>query len=161
MDLVILAHNIRSAENIGSLFRAADALGVQKVILTGYSPDTDHPKVKKTALGAESAVAHEKSTDILPILDKLKTEEYHILGLELDDRAIMLDDCKPQTQKVALLLGNEVDGIPSYLRDECDELVYIPMHGIKESLNVTIATAITAYQLINNRTRPPLTVIAN
>jgi len=151
MNLVIIAHNIRSAENIGSLFRTADALGVAKIILAGYSPGIDHPKVKKTALGAEESVKSEQETDILKVLEKLKREEYHILGLELDERSISLDEIKVSSDKIALLLGNEVEGIPNYLRDECDSLVYIPMQGAKESLNVTIATAIASYQLINNR----------
>ncbi len=147
MHLIIIAHNIRSAENVGSLLRTADALGIGKVFLTGYSPNANHPKVKKTALGAELAMAHEQVIDIAKLLEKLKSEEYHILGLELDDRAIALDNYKPRSQKVALLLGNEVDGIPSYLRDKCQELIYIPMKGIKESLNVTIATAIASWHL--------------
>jgi tRNA G18 (ribose-2'-O)-methylase SpoU len=148
--LILIAHNIRSAENIGSLFRTADALGVAKIILTGYSPNINHPKVKKTALGAELSVKAEQEMDILKILEKLKLEEYHILGLELDKRSILLNEFKLPSEKIALLLGNEVEGIPNYLRNECDSLVYIPMQGTKESLNVTIAAAITSYQLLNN-----------
>ncbi|MDF1496566.1 MAG: TrmH family RNA methyltransferase [Patescibacteria group bacterium] len=148
MNLVIIAHNIRSAENIGSLFRTADALGVAKIILAGYSPSISHPKVKKTALGAEISVNSEQETDILKVLEKLKLEEYHILGLELDEQSIPLNDFKLPSDKIALLLGNEVEGIPNYLREKCDSLIYIPMQGVKESLNVTIATAITSYQLL-------------
>jgi 23S rRNA (guanosine2251-2'-O)-methyltransferase len=149
MNLVIIAHNIRSAENIGSLFRTADALGISKIILSGYSPTTNHSKVKKTALGAEVSVKSEQETDISKVLERLRQEEYHIVGLELDDRAVSLNDFKPQSSKIALLLGNEVDGIPTYLRDSCDELIYIPMKGTKESLNVTISAAIASYQLLN------------
>ena len=134
---------------MGSLFRTADALGVSKIILSGYSPGIDHSKVKKTALGAEVSVKHEQEVDISKVLEKLKLEEYHIVGLELDDRAIALNEFKSPSQKVALLLGNEVDGIPSYLRDSCDKLIYIPMRGSKESLNVTISAAITSYQILN------------
>ncbi len=149
MQLVLIAHNIRSAENVGSLFRTADALGVQKIILAGYTPSIEHPKVKKTALGAESAVQFEQQVDIFKVLENLKREGYHIIGLEIDSRAIPLNQFKPSFQKIALLLGNEVDGIPAHLRDICDALIFIPMLGVKESLNVTIATAITSYQLLN------------
>ncbi len=150
MNLTIIAHNIRSAENIGSLFRTADALGVEKIILAGYSPGINHSKVKKTALGAELTVESEQETDISKVLEKLKLEEYHVLGLELDEQSIPLNEFKLPSNKIALLLGNEVEGIPNYLRNECDSLIYIPMQGTKESLNVTIATAITSYQLLNN-----------
>jgi tRNA G18 (ribose-2'-O)-methylase SpoU len=150
MKLVLIAHNIRSAENVGSLFRTADALGVAKIILAGYTPGINHPKVKKTALGAELTVQSEQQTDISQVMDNLKREGYHIIGLELDKRAIPLDEFKPPSNKIALLLGNEVQGIPAHLRDACNTLIFIPMQGTKESLNVTIATAITAYQLLNN-----------
>jgi 23S rRNA (guanosine2251-2'-O)-methyltransferase len=148
MEFVIIAHNIRSAENIGSLFRTADALGVTKIILAGYSPAINHPKVKKTALGAELSVDSQQEVNIAKVLDKLKREEYHIIGLELDDRSTALNEFSPPSQKIALLLGNEVEGIPTYLRDECDDLIYIPMQGTKESLNVTISAAIASYQLL-------------
>lgn len=150
MQLTLIAHNIRSAENVGSLFRTADALGVARIILAGYTPGIDHHKVKKTALGAEITVQSEQQTDISKVLENLKLEGYDIIGLEIDPRAVKLSEFKPASQKVALLLGNEVEGIPAHLRDACDALVCIPMQGTKESLNVTIATAITAYQLLNN-----------
>jgi 23S rRNA (guanosine2251-2'-O)-methyltransferase len=150
MQLILIAHNIRSAENVGSLFRTADALGIDKIILAGYTPGITHAKVKKTALGAETTVKSEQQADIAKVLDNLKREGYHIIGLELDERAIPLDEFKPPSNKIALLLGNEVQGIPAHLRDTCGNLIFIPMQGTKESLNVTIATAITAYQLLNN-----------
>ncbi|MFZ6015961.1 MAG: TrmH family RNA methyltransferase [Patescibacteria group bacterium] len=150
MNLVIVAHNIRSAENIGSLFRTADALGISRIILAGYSPDSNHSKVKKTALGAEVAVASQKYADIKVAIADLRTKGYQIIGLEIDPQSISLQDFQPESDKIALLLGNEVDGIPSYLRDVCDKLIYIPMHGAKESLNVTISAAIASWHLIQN-----------
>ncbi len=149
MQLILIAHNIRSAENVGSLFRTADALGIDKIILAGYTPGITHAKVKKTALGAELTVKSEQQADIAQVLDNLKREGYHIIGLEIDQRAVKLSEFIPPSQKIALLLGNEVEGIPAHLRDICDAMVFIPMQGTKESLNVTIATAITAYQLLN------------
>ena len=144
MQLTLIAHNIRSAENVGSLFRAADALGIDKIILAGYTPGITHAKVKKTALGAELTVKSEQQADIAQVLDNLKREGYHIIGLEIDQRAVKLSEFIPPSQKIALLLGNEVEGIPAHLRDICDAMVFIPMQGTKESRKVTIATAITA-----------------
>ncbi len=148
MHLVIIAHNIRSAENLGSLFRTADALGISQIILSGYTPQITHPKVKKTALDAETSVESVYEVDVLKTLEKLKREEYHVIGLEIDEKSIPINDFHPQNEKIALLLGNEVEGVPQFLRDLCDQMVYIPMHGVKESLNVTIATAIASYQLL-------------
>lgn len=150
MHLVLIAHNIRSAENVGSLFRSADALGVSKIYLSGYTPKITHPKLKKTALGAEKSVSSEQEVNIQKVLEKLKREEYHIVGLEIDNKSTALNQFKAGSQKIALLLGNEVEGIPPYLREICDELIYIPMQGIKESLNVTIAAAVASYVLLNN-----------
>ncbi|MBU2566015.1 TrmH family RNA methyltransferase [Patescibacteria group bacterium] len=150
MNLTLIAHNIRSAENIGSLLRTADAIGVEQVYITGYSPNIDHPKVQKTALGAELSVLSSKQLDVLSVIKKLKQAGYLIVGLEIDPRAESILEFHTQQQKIALLLGNEVEGITSYLLDECDKLVYIPQHGVKESLNVTIAAAIASYQLLNN-----------
>jgi len=150
INLEIIANNIRSAENIGALFRTADALGVAKIWLAGYSPNIDHPKVKKTALDAQTSVASEHSADVQKIIDNLKSRHFLLVGLELDPRAIPLSDYHPSAANIALLLGNEVEGIPQYLRDQCDVIIYLPQHGIKESLNVTIAAAIASYELLNN-----------
>lgn len=147
-ELHIIAHNIRSAENVGSLFRTCDSLGVAKLWLTGYTPDPDHPKVKKTALGAEQSVATEKLIDVMELIARLKSDGFRLAGLELDDRAVELDAYRPPSAKIALLLGNEVEGMPSYLRDLCDDLVSIPQRGVKESLNVSVAAGIACYELM-------------
>jgi 23S rRNA (guanosine2251-2'-O)-methyltransferase len=147
-ELQVLAHNIRSAENIGSLFRICDSLGVSKLWITGYSPDPTHPKVAKTSLGAQTSVVWERVLDVEKLMDRLKSEGYRIVGLELDERAVRLDEYAIKTDKLALLLGNEVEGISPYLRDRCDDLVFIPQKGIKESLNVAVAAGIACYSLM-------------
>jgi len=147
-ELYLIAHNIRSTENVGSLFRTCDSLGITKLWLTGYTPGPDHAKVKKTALGAEKSVVFEKVVNIEELLSKLKATGFCVVGLELDDKAKALDQYKPSKNKIALLLGNEVEGITPYLREQCDDLVFIKQKGVKESLNVSVAAGIAAYELM-------------
>jgi|GEM_PF-211896 len=152
LKLHLIAHNIRSAENVGSLFRTADALGAAKIWIAGYSPGPEHVKVQKTALGAEKSVAWEREEDAKKLFDILRAEGFRMVGLELDPRAVRLDVYQPSADKVALVLGNEVDGIPPWVRDMCDDLIFIPQHGIKESLNVSVAAAIASYSILVNST---------
>ncbi len=146
--LQLIAHNIRSAQNVGSLLRTCDSLGVDKLWLTGYSPEPTHPRVAKTALGAEKMVDYEKCIDVESVIQRLKAEGFKIIGLELDERAVDLVSYEPP-EKVAVLLGNEVEGIPPSLRKICDEIVYIEQKGKKESLNVAVAAGIACYWLMN------------
>ncbi len=147
VNLHVVAHNIRSAENVGSLFRTCDSLGVAKLWLAGYTPGPDSPKVRKTALGAESSVESERATDVVKLLEGLRGQGFRIVGLELDPRAVPLSEYEPPG-KVALVLGHEVDGVPPWVRDLCDDLVCIPQRGVKESLNVSVAAAIAAYEIL-------------
>lgn len=156
-DIVVLLHNIRSTHNVGSIFRTSDGLGVRKLILSGYTPYpgmTHDPRlphlrakitrdIHKTALGAEETVPFEVTG--LPPLEALKSQGYQLVALEQAARSILLPEYKPP-QKVALLLGEEVAGIPRNLLNQCDDIVEIPMVGKKESFNVSVAAAIALYQ---------------
>ena len=157
-DIVLIAHNIRSTHNVGAFLRTCDGFGVRKLIFSGYTPyptledDTRLPhfadkitrQIHKTALGAEITVPFEYCE--LPPIEQLKAEGYTIVGLEQDERSVMLPDYEVP-DKVALLPGNEIDGIYPEYRDQCDALVEIPMHGHKESFNVSVATGIALYHL--------------
>ena len=157
-DIIVIAHNIRSTHNIGAIFRTCEGFGVSKIILSGYSPyptlphDTRLPHIRekltaqihKTALDAEMIVPFEYQE--VPDIEALKSAGYRILGLEQDDRSIMLPDYTTPT-RVALILGEEVEGITSDMRDMCDDLIEIPMVGQKESFNVSVATGIALYGL--------------
>lgn len=158
-SLVVIAHNIRSTHNVGAIFRTSEGLGVERIILSGYTPyptlATGDPRlphisrkltdqIHKTALGAEAIVPFEYQE--MPDLEELRNEGYRIVGLEQDTRAVMLPDYRP-AEKVALLLGEEVEGITGDLRDLCDDLIEIPMVGQKESFNVSVATGIALYAL--------------
>jgi len=156
--IIVIAHNIRSTHNIGSIFRTCDGFGVNKLIISGYSP---YPKtsnddrlphlveklttqIHKTALGAEKTVQFEYQ--LSPNINYLKSLGYKIVGLEQNTHSTMLDKYKPP-EKIALLLGEEVNGLTDELIDQCDDLIEIPMHGKKESFNVSVAAGIALYAL--------------
>lgn len=156
MSFVVIAHNIRSAHNVGSVFRTADGCGVEKVFLTGYTPapasaDTvyvtrAHKDIAKTALGAENTVAWESSDDIETLLGRLISEGYSIVALEQYEGSVDYRAYRP-SEKVALILGNEVEGVDTGLLDRCDAVIEIPMRGQKNSLNVSVAFGIAAFEI--------------
>ncbi len=156
-ELIIIAHNIRSAHNVGSILRTADGAGVSKVYLTGYtaSPFREgkdeyetkaHKMISKTALGAENFVAWEK-VDISYVLENLRKEKFQITALEISDKSekIFGFDFK---FPVALILGNEIGGVEDGTMKKCDAVVSIPMRGKKESLNVSVAAGIAIYEIL-------------
>lgn len=147
VKLHLLAHNIRSRENVGSLFRTADSLGVNKLWLSGYTPTPPDQKISKVALGAEKVVPYEAYPDIESVLAKLKEAQIPVYALELTSDAINLSTFQPP-QEMALLLGTETTGIPPSLLEQCVASIYIPQQGIKESLNVTVATAIASWKIL-------------
>ena len=154
----LILHNIRSTHNVGSIFRTAEGFGVERIMLTGYTPyptfpgDTRLPhvaekltkQIHKTALGAETMVPFVYASE--PDLAALRRSGYTIVGLEQDKRSIMLSEYTAP-EKIVLLLGEEVEGIQAELRDQCDTLLEIPMRGQKESFNVSVATGIALYAL--------------
>jgi tRNA G18 (ribose-2'-O)-methylase SpoU len=150
-QLYIIAHNIRSLHNVGSIFRAADALGVSKIYLTGYTGAPPDPKIAKVALGAENFVPWEKSNSAALLIKKLRAQQpqLRIAALEnnLQRRTVALNKFKPQFP-LALIIGEETKGINKSLLDLADDIVEIPMRGQKESLNVSVALGIAAYSLL-------------
>ncbi len=158
-NIVVIAHNIRSTHNVGSILRTCDGFGVSKVYFTGYTP---YPKSKnddrlphlaekinnqihKTALGAELTLPSQK-VEIMDIIKKLKSEGFMIVALEQDKNSISLKDYT-SPQSVAMLLGEEVYGIDKELMKLSDQVIEIPMSGTKESFNVSVAAGIALYQL--------------
>ena len=156
MEIIILAHNIRSILNLGSIFRTAEGFGVKKVYLSGYTPNWHatlphvHDKLlkrlHKVALGSENMIESEYAQNIESTILKLKKSGWRIVGLEQDIRAVSLSSYIAK-QKIALLIGEEVNGIENQLRKLCDDLIEIPMLGQKESFNVAVATGIALYEL--------------
>jgi len=147
-SVVVICHNIRSAYNVGSIFRTADGAGVAKVYLTGYTPAPPHLGIAKTALRAEKIVPWEKISKLDSVFKKIKKERFEIVALEQNKRSVPPDFLKPKG-KVALVLGNEVRGLSQAVLEKCDKIVEIPMRGRKESLNVAVAFGIAAYSIIS------------
>lgn len=160
-EIIIVLDNIRSRENIGSIFRTADAAGAGKIYLCGITPrpsqyqvssiryqgETD--KIAKTALGAEKWVPWEYHKQTWRLLYQLKKEQFNILALEQTRDSINLFKYKStKNKKIVLILGNEVKGLSPRILKYCDDIAYIPMHGKKESLNVAVAAGIALYQII-------------
>src|SRR3989344_6443716 len=146
--IYLVLDNIRSRENVGSIFRTADGAGVKRIYLCGITPIPPHEKISNTALGAEKYVPWEyhKTTHVL--LKKLKKDHINIVALEQTKDAENIFMFGDKTSKhVALIVGNEVKGISPKILKYCDKVVYIPMFGKKESLNVGVATGIALYQL--------------
>lgn len=148
IKLSALLDNIRSAWNVGSIFRTADGLGVKQLYLCGITPTPENEAIHKTSLGAEETVAWEYSRNALETAKELKAKGHTLIGLEQDSRAIPLDAInKDDFQKTVLIIGNEVTGVDPEILDLCDQIVHIPMHGQKLSFNVEVAFAIAAYAL--------------
>ena len=160
--LFLILHDIRSAYNAGAIFRTADGAGVSKIYLTGYTPcppdknkshKTQADKmIEKTALGAEKSVAWEKCEDLENLLQKLNPpaggEKISIVALEKTKNSTDIKKFKA-TFPIALILGNEVEGISKDIIKKCDAIIEIPMRGKKESLNVSVAAGIAMYEFLN------------
>ena len=146
-DFYVICDNIRSLENIGSIFRTSDALGVSKIFLCGISGRPPHHKISKTALGAEKTVPFEYHKQIGRLIDKLKKERVEIVALEQDKKAIPYTRLKPKFP-LALIMGNEVKGISKKILEKADKIIFLPMHGSKESLNVSVAFGVAGYEII-------------
>ena len=147
-DLYVICDNIRSLENIGSIFRTADALGVSKIFLCGICGKPPNHKISKTALGAEKTVPFEHYKQAWRLIEKLKKEKVKIVALEQDKRALAYTKFKPKFP-LALIIGNEVKGVSKKILDKCDKIIYLPMRGKKESLNVSVAFGVAGYYIIN------------
>ncbi len=168
MQIVVIAHNIRSVLNVGSIFRTCEGFGVRKLWLTGYTPypeivggdgasDSRLPHLRarameaiaKTALGAEKMVPFGHREEVAGLLEELKAEGFTVVGLEQDARSVELSGVRERLLggSVAILLGEEVAGIAPELREQCDILAEIPMFGCKESFNVAVAAGVALYEM--------------
>jgi tRNA G18 (ribose-2'-O)-methylase SpoU len=151
-ELILILHDIRSAENVGSMFRTADAAGVSRIFLTGYTPapldrfKRKNGKIAKAALGAEEYVSWEKREDTLALVEELKARGVRVVAVEQDNSAVPYTTLE-RSGPLALIMGNEVGGIPEMLLRAADAVVEIPMHGKKESLNVAVAAGIVLFRL--------------
>ncbi len=146
-EFYVICDNIRSLENIGSIFRTSDALGVSKIFLCGISGKPPHHKISKTALGAENTIPFEYYKQVGRLIDKLKKSKINIIALEQSKNAVDYRKFKPKFP-LALILGNEVKGISKKILQKSDKIIFLPMAGQKESLNVSVAFGVAGYEII-------------
>ena len=144
--------NIRSTFNVGSIFRTADGVGIQKIHLCGITPPPSNLKVQKTSLGAEKNVGYEVHPNTVAFVKSKKELGYYILGLEKTSSSIPIFDIEitSKASPVLLIVGNEITGIDPDVLTLCDNQTHLPMMGLKNSYNVAIAFSIAAYIFLEN-----------
>jgi 23S rRNA (guanosine2251-2'-O)-methyltransferase len=156
-NVYLILDNIRSAYNVGSMLRTADAAGVKKVYMCGCTPmpidrfGRKRPDIAKVALGAEEAVSSEYVADIVTLIQKLKQEGVSIVAVEQDTSSIPYTQFRSE-KSVALILGEETKGILPSTLGLCDAIIEIPMNGKKESLNVSVTAGIVLFRLVEHTT---------
>ena len=149
IEMNILLDNLRSLYNVGSIFRTAEAVGISRIHLCGMTPTPDNPRLAKTAIGAEKIVAWQHHKNGLSAAKTLLDNGFSLWAVEGGAEATPLfeTDISQNTQKIALVIGNELAGVDPEILSLCERVLYIPMEGSKESLNVTVAFGIAAYFL--------------
>ncbi|MBT3816738.1 MAG: TrmH family RNA methyltransferase [Candidatus Magasanikbacteria bacterium] len=147
--MYLILPNIRSCHNVGAMFRTADAFGIEKLFLVGYTAHPPKIQIDKVSLGAETWMPWEAKDDLLSLLTELKQEGITLVALEKNETSIDIATFPSEIEKnrMALIVGNEVDGISQEILDVVDYTVHIPMCGKKESLNVSIAAGVAMYVL--------------
>jgi tRNA G18 (ribose-2'-O)-methylase SpoU len=150
LPLVLVLDNIRSHHNVGSAFRTADALGVEKLLLAGFTPNPPHREIQKTALGSTLSVDWSHNSSIEELIKGLKQDGYVIVLIEQTDDSKSLDEYMPQKgQKIALVFGNEVNGVSDDILSLADLAVEIPQFGTKHSFNVSVCIGIVGWDISN------------
>ena len=154
MQNILILHNIRSVENVGAMFRTADAVGINKIYLTGYTPTPldrfgrKRGDLAKSALGAEEYVKWESKKSLLALMRSLRRDNFLIIAIEQDKNSIDYKKVK-LSKKNAFIVGTEVTGIPKNILKKCDIIAEISMRGKKESLNVSVACGVALFRMCN------------
>lgn len=153
LPVVLVVDNVRSLNNIGAMFRTADAFLVERMALCGISSPPPSPEIHKTALGAEETVAWEYHADTTDAVAKLRADGYTICCLEQVKGSIALQDFKvSDSEKYAIVVGNEVDGVDQRVVDASDVALEIPQYGTKHSLNVSVSAALSLWHFFTQLT---------
>jgi len=153
-EAVVVLPDIRSALNVGSIFRTADACGADRIYLTGYTPapidkfGRADKQIAKTALGAEKSIVWEKVEDLSKLLTKLKKDGFYLIAVEQADNSVDYKKVKVQP-KTAFVFGNEVEGLPKNILQKCDVIAEIPMKGEKESLNIAVSAGVALFRILD------------
>ena len=152
--IVIVLDNVRSLNNVGSVFRTADAFLVEAIYLCGITGTPPNKDIQKTALGSTETVVWKYLPNTIDALNELKQNGYTVLAIEQAESALMLNDFKPaQNEKLAIIFGNEVKGVQQEVMDRCDGVLEIPQSGTKHSLNIAVSVGIVVWDLFQKLTK--------
>jgi 23S rRNA (guanosine2251-2'-O)-methyltransferase len=155
--IIIVLENIRSAYNVGSVFRTADAFLIEAIYICGYSAKPPHKEIKKTALGAEETVYWKYFPTAADAIEELKRRKYKVYAVEQAEGSYKLNAANfKQSDKIAVIFGNEVSGVEQSTIDLCDRCLEIPQLGMKHSLNVATAAGVVLWELIRNKISSPV-----
>ena len=148
IPLIVILDNIRSLNNIGSVFRTSDAFLIEKIYLCGITAQPPHKDIHKTALGATETVAWEYAEDTLEVVEKLKSKNIIVCAIEQAQNSIMLQDFSIKlNQKYAIVMGNEVKGVQQEVVSSSDYCIEIPQFGTKHSLNISVSCGVVLWDL--------------
>lgn len=154
MQIVVILDNIRSVYNVGSIFRTCDAVGIDEIILCGYTPQPvdrfgrERADIAKVALGAEKTVSWKYAEDVKSLITKLQKEGFKVVAIEQAENSVDYKKVEVK-EKIAFIFGNEPNGIEKDVLDMCDITAEIPMKGEKESLNVSVTAGISLFRILD------------
>jgi len=152
--IVVVLENVRSAYNVGSVFRTADAFLLQAIYICGYTAHPPHKEIKKTALGAEDTVDWKYFKKIGEAIDELKRSGFKIYAVEQAENSYKLQAANFSEEKIAVIFGNEVTGVEQATIEQTDGCIEIPQLGMKHSLNIATAAGVVLWELVRNRIPP-------
>jgi 23S rRNA (guanosine2251-2'-O)-methyltransferase len=150
LPVVIVLDNVRSMNNVGSVFRTADAFLLQSIYLCGVTAKPPHREIQKTALGATETVEWKYFETTMEAINSLKNEDFKIYAVEQADKSIMLDKFTPSSGNIALVFGNEITGVEQAVIDVCDTCIEIPQYGTKHSLNLAVSAGIVVWEVVKS-----------
>lgn len=149
-QLIAILDNVRSLNNIGSVFRTADAFAIEAVYLCGITAKPPHREINKTALGATESVHWTYFDDTQTAVKKLKEDGWKVYAIEQTENSLMLNDFKPLSdEKIALIFGHEVKGVEQKVINQCDGVIEIPQKGTKHSLNISVSAGVVIWDLVS------------
>jgi tRNA G18 (ribose-2'-O)-methylase SpoU len=155
LPIIAILENIRSAYNVGSVFRTADAFLLEGIYICGYTAHPPHKEIKKTALGADESVFWKHFKDIDVVIEELKAAGYKIYAIEQAANSLKLQQVQYANEKIAVVFGNEVTGVEQKTIEQCDGCIEIPQLGMKHSLNVSVAAGVVLWELVRTKLSEP------
>jgi 23S rRNA (guanosine2251-2'-O)-methyltransferase len=153
--IVVVLENIRSMQNVGSVFRTADAFLIEAIYLVGYTPQPPHRDIHKTALGATETVQWKYFSTTDEAIQLLKADGYKVYGIEQVEKSILLEQfSRKADDKLALIFGNEAMGVEQSTLAQCDGCIEIPQLGMKHSLNISVAAGVVLWEMVRTHVTP-------